>query len=1026
MKMKAEWTDRLKHWTATLEKDFYMPTGNIAFTGFTTFEHLTPTEAAKRDFVPMPQGTAWGHEWEYAWLRAEITLPPQAQGKVIVMDLNPGGEATLFVNGSEFGTRRAIWVTVPHHSIQDNILSESGKAGDRFSLLCEVYAGHFFPSSSFDGCAIGPVLPGDCTDPLADKLRTSVGQNSFGIWNEEAYQLWVDVKTLTEIMESLPSGSLRAAKIARSLQQFTLEVDFEQAADNRVVDYKKTRELLRPAMECENGSTTSTFYAIGNAHLDVAWLWPLAETERKVARTFAAQLRLIEKYPEYRFMQSQPQTYKFCQTHYPALFEKIKAAIKKGGWIAEGAMWVEPDTNMTSGESLARQLIHGMRYFKEELGIDCETLWLPDTFGYTAALPQILKNCGIKYLVTQKIFWSYNEGEQFPYHYFTWQGMDGSEIVSYLPTSYTYTTNPQKLIEVWDNRIQKDSMDKFLLPFGYGDGGGGPSRDYIEFAMREKDIEGCPKVKMARPSEIFEDLQAEGGPEHTYVGELYFTAHRGVYTTQAAVKWGNRKAELALREGELWGAVAMLTDFHYPNNEMDAAWKKVLLNQFHDILPGSSIARVYHEALLLHKEAIASGNSLTAAAIKKLAGSGNNLLAFNSLSWERNAIVSLPEGGYAKVTIPPCGYAVVSVTTLEPTEAVKVNVTSSGAILENSKVKAVFGAEGELSSFVLKSSGREFANSEMNRFLLYKDVPRTFDAWDIDSIYEQQFIESGSNSKITLLENDPYHCAIEINKNIGNSTIRQIVSLAAGSSRIEFDTTVEWHELHRLLKVSFPVAVTASEGINEMQYGYVKRPTHRSRAYDKDRFEVCNHRYTALCDEGHGAAVLNDCKYGVSMLGNAINLTLLRAAAAPELASDNGTQRFTYAFTAWEGSFLESPVVRQGYELNVPVVMTKGNVGNASFFTVDGGESVIIDAVKPAEDGSGDIIVRMYESKRAATTCILKWNLPMTINSAELCNMLESKESVQSLEFEKNSVNLQFRAFEIKTLRLSPKCKLVK
>lgn len=1018
MKMTSEWTDRLRHWTATLEKDFYTPLGNIDLEGFCTFAHITPAEAVKNSFVPMPQGTAWGEEWEYAWLRAQITLPEQAQGKMIVMNLDMGGEATLFVNGQAFGTRRAEWVTVPHHYMQDNILTDSGKPGESFSLLCEVYAGHFFPKSELDYCATGPVLPGSCTDPLAGKIRTVVGKNSFGVWNEEAYQLWMDVRTLTEIMEALPSGSLRAAKIGRALQNFTLEVDFEQPADKRALDYKKGRELLRPALECKNGSTAPTFYGIGNAHLDVVWLWPLAETERKVARTFAAQLRLIERYPEYRFLQSQPQTYEFCSRHYPELFDRIKAAIKTGGWIAEGAMWVEPDTNMTSGESLVRQLIHGMRYFKEELGVDCETLWLPDTFGYTAALPQILKSCGIKYLVTQKIFWSYNEGERFPYHYFTWQGMDGSEIVSYLPTSYTYTTNPKQLTDVWDNRVQKDDMDKFLLPFGYGDGGGGPSRDYVEFALREKDIEGCPKVRMEHPSKIFEDLEADGGPENTYVGELYFTAHRGVYTTQASVKWGNRKSELALREGELWGAVASLDGFAYPRAEVDAAWKKVLLNQFHDILPGSSIARVYDEALVLHKEAIATGDSLTKAAANSLAGKGDGLVAFNSLSWERDAVIKLPEGGYTRVKLPSCGYAPVTKAALDHSEAVCVAVTAEGATLQNALVKAVFSPEGELVSFVLKSSGRELADGEMNRFLLYKDVPRTFDAWDIDSPYEKQFVESGSNTVIKLLESDPYRCAIEISKNIGNSTICQTVSLESGAIRVEFDTTVEWHELHRLLKVSFPVRVSTTEGINEMQYGYVKRPTHRSRAYDKDRFEVCNHRYTALCDEGHGAAVLNDCKYGVSMLGNAINLTLLRAAGSPELATDNGPQRFTYAFTAWEGCFMQSPVVREGYELNVAPVLATG-AASGSLFAIENGENIVIDVVKPAEDGSGDLILRLYESKRADTCCKLKWSLPRAVKSAVLCNMLEGRESEQPLAIAEDSAALHFRAFEVKTIRLS-------
>lgn len=1020
MKLAPEWHDRLRHWTATLEKDFYRPLGEISFEGFCTYDHITPQEALEHSgYAPVPAGTVWGHQWEYMWLKGEITLPPEAEGQMIVLNLNPGGETTLFVNGASFGTYRAGWVSVPHHFIEDNILTENGKPGETYLLQAEAYAGHFYPESTVAGCSTGPVIPGTYTDPLEGKLRATMGENTFGIWNEEAYQLWMDVVTLTEVMSCLPESSLRAAKIGRALEKFTLTVDFEQPLEGRIASYKKGREVLKEALSCVNGSTAPTFYGIGNAHLDVAWLWPLEETQRKVSRTFAAQLRLIEKYPGYKFLQSQPQTYAYCQQYYPELFERIKAAIQQGGWIAEGGMWVEPDTNMTSGESLVRQLVHGMRYFREELGVNCEILWLPDTFGYTAALPQILKNCGIKYLVTQKIFWSYNGGEQFPYHYFTWRGMDGSEIVSYLPTSYTYTTNPKQLIDVWENRVQKDGLDKFLLPYGYGDGGGGPSRDYIEFALREKDLEGCPKVEMAHPSKIFEDLEAEGGPENTYVGELYFSCHRGVYTSQASVKRGNRKSELALREAELWGAVAQQSSFAFPYEEWDADWKKVLLNQFHDILPGSCIGPVYKKAKELHDQVIASGEGIAASAAGSIAGSGSAELVFNSLSWERDAVVKKADGSYARVKVPACGYAPAADSGLAPEEAATVSLDGNGAVLQNSKVKAVFDNNGEMTSFVLLKSGREFAAGPMNRLLLYKDVPRVFDAWDIDSNYEQQFVESGRCTGIRVAEESPYRCAIEIQREIGNSTLTQIVSLESGAIRVEFDTTASWHELHRLLKVSFPVDVTATEAVNEMQFGYVKRPTHRSRAYDKDRFEVCNHRYTALCDEGHGAAVLNDCKYGVSMLENAINLTLLRAAASPEMAADNGTHHFTYAFTAWESSLLESPVVREGYELNVSPVIVTGAPGRRSFFSLEGGGNVVIDTVKPAEDQSGDIVLRLYESKHADTSCTLRWDLP--VESAYLCNMLEEAASETPLAVEGSGVSLHFRPFEVKTVRLHPK-----
>ena len=634
--MHSEWQDRVKHWIRTLKDDFYEPLGEISWEAFTTMEYLTPQEAQEGDFAPVGPGFTWGREWEYAWFKGAITLPERAQGQRIVMDLKPDGESALFVNGKAFGTYRASWVYEPHHFMEDNVLSACGKKGEHFDLLMETYAGHFIPEAPTGGCATGPVLPGAYRDGAEEGKRRVLGKCTYGIWNEEAYQLYMDVSTLSMLLTTLEENSLRAARIAKALQQFTLIADFEQPREGRIASYKEAREALRPVMEAKNGSTAPVFYAVGNAHLDLAWLWPMAETYRKTERTFAAQLRLLEEYPEYKFIQSQPASYEMCKKYYPELFARIKEAIKGGQWIADGAMWVEPDTNMASGEALIRQLVHGKRYYKEEFGVDSEILWLPDTFGYTAALPQILKGCGVKYLVTQKIFWSYNEGEQFPYHYFTWQGMDGSQIVSFLPTSYTYRTDPIEANRIWKERTQLQDLDAFLMPYGYGDGGGGPARDYVEYAKRQEDLEGSVKVKMAGPAEFFHDMEQQGGPVNTYVGELYFSAHRGTYTSQAMIKQNNRLSELAMREMEMWSCLAMNKGMEYQLSRADALWKEVLLHQFHDILPGSSIARVYVEAEKAHKEIQKGAAEMKEKAFAVLTGLSNEqaVTVFNSLSFE--------------------------------------------------------------------------------------------------------------------------------------------------------------------------------------------------------------------------------------------------------------------------------------------------------------------------------------------------------------------------------------------------------
>lgn len=594
--MKSEWRDRISHWVRTLKDDFYQPLGEIQWEAFRTNEQLSLGEAKKEQFVSVKPGFTWGNTYEYCWMKGHIQLSEEAEGKRIVMNLKPDGEATLFVNDKAFGTYRASWVNESHHYIVDNVLSRCAKGDEQFDIMMEVYAGHYYPEAPTGGCATGPVLPGSYTDKLEEGKRRTLGRCTYGIWNEDAYQLFMDVDTLGRLLEVLDKTSLRAAKIAKALEQFTLIVDFEQERDARIDSYKKAREALKPVLEAENGSTMPVFYAVGNAHLDLAWLWPIAETGRKTARTFAAQLRLIEEYPEYKFIQSQPAEYEMCRKLYPELFERIKAAVKKGQWIAEGAMWVEPDTNMASGEALIRQLLYGKQYYKDVFDVDSEVLWLPDTFGYTGALPQILKGCKVNYLVTQKIFWSYNEGEQFPYHYFNWEGIDGSRIVSFLPTSYTYKTNPKQLEEVWKNRSQLQDLDAFLLPFGYGDGGGGPTRDDIEYAKREQNLEGAPRVELSDPKSFFKKMDEAGGPVNTYVGELYFNAHRGTYTSQAKVKQNNRRAEFALREMEMWGAFGLCKGNVYDSEKADALWKELLLNQFHDILPGSSMGRVYEEA----------------------------------------------------------------------------------------------------------------------------------------------------------------------------------------------------------------------------------------------------------------------------------------------------------------------------------------------------------------------------------------------------------------------------------------------
>ncbi len=1040
--MHSEWSDRLNHWIRTLEKDLYWPLGAISVEGRRTFEEESLAQAMRGTFVPMQPGERWGETYEYLWLRGTIVLPEAAQGKRIVMDLPCGGESTLFVNGKSFGTYRASWVEHPHHFLEDNTLTRSGRAGDTYDVVMEAYAGHFYPEAPGMCGATGPVLPGDYQDPKAGQERAVLGNLTFGIWNEEAYQLLIDLCTLQQTAEHVDPESLRRVKIEQALKRATLLCDFEQEKEARVASYRAAREALQEVLSCQNGPTVPMYYAVGNAHLDLSWLWPVEETHRKTLRTFAAQLRHIEEYPSYRFIQSQPAAYAMVEAKDPDLFLRIQKAARGGQWIPEGAMWVEPDTNMSSGEALIRQVLYGKRYFREKFGIDSVVLWLPDSFGYSGALPQILRKTGVRYLVTQKIFWSYNEGERFPYHYFTWQGIDGSRIDTFLPTSYTYRTDPATLAETWKQRTQKEDLEAFLLPFGYGDGGGGPARDHIEYLLRETDLEGLPRTRMESPVRFFEDMEKQGGPKHTYVGELYFSAHRGVYTSQARVKRGNRRSEIALREAEAMAGFAMmlgLPDYVYPQETMEKAWKTLLFNQFHDILPGSSIARVYERAAQDHQYVQETAEAVMQAAADTFLDTGDTraITVCNTLSFPREGLVRLParfgsgarredgslvpvekadDGVWAWVDVPPMGAVSLWPARRQVKEKPCASATWQGdcVCMDNGEVRAIISPRGEVLSFVDLFTGREFAKGPMNHLRAFKDVPRKFDAWDVDSTYREQEIVLDEPVTVEITQAEGLRAVVHVSRKVMHSHFAQDIVLEAKSRRLDFVTRVHWDEMHRLLKVAFPVDVYAENAAQEIQFGYVERPTHFSRPYDQDRFEVCNQRYSALYDHSHGAAVLNDCKYGISVHENEMALTLLRASASPVMRGDQGEHEFTYAFLGWDGDFSASPVVQEAYRLNVPLHVMQGGLGDMSLMELSE-DNIFVDTLKPAEDGSGDLIVRLYEGRKADTVC--RMECVDMVESVTLCDMLENPQENVPLS-ENGWLFLHFTPFEIKTLRL--------
>ncbi|NLV74953.1 MAG: alpha-mannosidase [Chloroflexi bacterium] len=1026
MALTLEWRRRIENWLKEMPAHLYTPLGSIELEGFITLEQLSPLQALGREFSAFPVGTQWGAKWEYAWFKAQVVLPPEARGKRIVMRLDPGGESAVFVDGIAVGA-----VDNQHTEIT---LTRAGIPGTNYAMLCETYAGHGPRVVS-----AGPVGLGRETVPEPPETQVTVGHSTFGIWEEELYQLWMDVRTLLGVRDNIDANSLRVVEIDAGLRDFTLLVDLEADYDTKLAGAAAARARLKPLLDAVNGSTAPLLYTFGHSHIDVAWLWPLAETERKTARTFGTQLALMDEYPEFKFIASEPHIFRWVKNNVSELYQRVQEAAARGQFIPEGGMWVEADTNISGGEALIRQFVHGQRYYGEEFGVRCEMLWLPDVFGYSGALPQILQGSGIKYFSTAKIFWAYNGGDPFPYNTFCWEGIDGTGVLVHLMNDYNSHTDPASLIERWNGRVQKDGINARLVPFGYGDGGGGPTRDHLEFLRRMRNLEGVPRTTMQSPIDYFHDLEANNPPKERYVGELYFQAHRGTYTSQARTKRGNRKSEFALHDAELWGAVAsVLGGYNYPAERIDTAWKGVLLNQFHDIIPGSSIHRVYKEAEALYAEIIADAQAVRQEAEAVILNcnttmlSPHNLTVFNPTPWARCELVALPEGAngaidahdqplpsqeidgrrYTAVKAVPMGWTTITVS--DHSAAVEAPVNACERCLENSMIKAEFNARGELTSVYDKESGRELLAGVGNQMHMYKDVPTNWDAWDLDSTYMHSPVPLEEPAEISVLAKGPLVAKLRVRRKLNNSWMTQEISLRAGSRRIDFATTIDWQERHKLLKVAFPVTIFNTEALHEIQFGHIARPTHASRPFDADRFEVVNHKWTALTEQLRGCSVLNDCKYGVNVIDNTIALTLLKSALAPDMTADRGEQVFTYAFYAWNGPFSDSGLVREGYALNLPVTVANGGSGERSLMSLDA-ENVVLEWVKPAEDGSGDVILRLYEAQRTATRT--KLNLDLPVKMAWVTNMLEEKQA--EIAVQDGTIALDLRPFEICTLRMA-------
>ena len=790
---------------------------------------------------------------------------------------------------------------------------------------------------------------------------------------------------------------------------------------------------------------------IGHTHIDVAWWWTVAQTREKVCRSFATVLKLMDEYPGYRFMSSQPQLYWFLKERYPDLYAQVKRRVVEGRWEPEGGMWLEADCNLTSGESLVRQFIHGKRFFKEEFGVDSRILWLPDVFGYSGALPQIMKECGIAYFMTTKLSW--NQFDKIPYDTFLWRGIDGTEVLTHLVTTsgvgqdeqsffttYNGVLHPDALIGGWRRYQNKDINNDILVSYGYGDGGGGPTRAMLETSSRmEHGVAGMPRVRQAFARTYFDELNArvrENRRLPRWEGELYFEYHRGTYTSMGRNKRSNRKAELHMMDLELMSALAAP---RVPYPDTDAMWKTILLNQFHDILPGTSIHEVYEVTRAEYAALEEKIAALRAERMRALCPPGDAITIFNTKGFASDEAVFLgatdaraladgegnrypvqhtDDGAWVRLqSLPAKGWRAYE-KSLVPAEADIPFSLADDRHLETPYYTVELDENGLLARLYDKHNAREVLTpgGRGNLMRMYEDKPIYYDNWDIDIYYTEKCWDATGLQSLRWADVGAVCAVLETERKISNSTIRQKVRFYANSPRIDFETRVDWREHQHLLKAEFPVNVHTDEATFDIQFGNIKRKSHRNTSWDVARFESCGQKWMDVSEGHYGVSLLNDCKYGHSVRDGVIALTLIKSGIEPNPVADQEEHVFTYALYPHAGDW-RTGTVREAYRLNQPALVYEGGQKGTAFSLAGTSRAnVMLETIKRAEDGDG-WIARLYETDNALTQAELYWNRP--VESAEECDCLEVKKG--DALFADGRIAFTIRPYEIKTFRIREK-----
>jgi alpha-mannosidase len=965
------------------------PTDELALTG--AVGRVDHAAAQALEYRPVALGEQLGPLFATHWLRVAATVPEAWAGDRVDLLLDTRSEATLWLGGEAVAG-----------------LNSSGSQPRPFATLVAAAAGGERLRCEVEIACNDPFGYGVEGEGAAGPYRTVspfvLDACELARFDADAWRLLFDFAILRELERAAGVDPALAGDLLAGLDAFC-----DAWSEGDRAGWARAGRILAELYERHAGGGPHELAAVGHGHIDTGWLWPLEETWRKVRRTFANQVALADDYPEHVFAASQAQHYAWVKERDPGLWARVRERAARGQWAAIGGTWVEPDLNLPSGESLARQLLHGQRFFERELGRRCREGWQPDAFGYPGQLPQLLLLAGMDRFVTQKLAWNrFNPPE---HHTFTWQGLDGSEVLVHFPPADTYNaeaTVDELRRDVAAYRDHARSRHS-LLVFGHGDGGGGPTAAMLERLRRARDLRGLPRTTVCAPGAFFDRVAADAGPLRTVVGELYLEFHRGTYTTQSALKAGNRRGETALHDAELIAAVATrLGRAAHPRDALAELWRVLMVNQFHDILPGSSIAEVNARARDDLAAVARGAGELADAALAALGGDGPPA-PVNPVPFVRREVVRDPAGTLVLVEAPPCGVGEV----LPPGAGDRVRVTRTadgGAVLENAHLRAAIDAGGGLASLVDLATGREALAAPGNRLELYEDRPVDWDAWDIDPFHLQTRADCPPAAGLAEVHDDPLRAEVVVERAVGEaSRLRQAFRLDAGAPRLEVHTAAEWHESHRLLKVAFPLAVHAHEATYEAAFGAVRRPAHFSTRHDAARYEVPGHRWADLSEHGFGVALLTDSKYGYSALHGTLRISLLRAPKTPDPQADMGRHEFGYAVMPHAGGWQDAGVVGQARSFNAPLRWGAG-LAAGSWVSVDD-PGLVLDAVKLAED-SGALVLRLYEAHGARGRARVR--VAPAFSTARRANLLE--DDLGPAQVDGAEIVVDYRPWEIVTL----------